>query len=162
MRNTVICLALFMLPSAGKGQNDEPSNKHFWNTVKTTASPEQIWSIWIDVANWKSWDTGLKDAEIEGAFEPKAKGHIISLENRKSKFKVVAYTEGQSYTFKTNLPLGALYVRRYLTVEDDTTIFTHEVWFKGITAGLFAKQFGPKFRALLPEVMENIKSIAEK
>ncbi|MEM8763558.1 MAG: polyketide cyclase [Bacteroidota bacterium] len=162
MRNTVICLALAILPGAGKGQTEEPSNKHFWNTVKTTASPEKIWNIWIDVAHWKSWDIGLKDAEMEGSFDLKAKGHIISLEDRKSKFKVTEFTEGQSYTFKTNLPLGALYVRRYLSVEKDTTFFTHEVWFKGITAGLFAKQFGPKFRDLLPEVMENIKNMAEK
>ena len=162
MRNTIVCLALVILPSAGKTQTEEPSNKHFWNTVETTASPEQIWNIWIDVARWKNWDTGLKDAEMEGAFGLNEKGRIISLENRKSKFKVTEYTEGQSYTFKTNLPLGALYVRRYLRVEKGTTFFTHEVWFKGISAGIFAKQFGPKFRALLPEVMENIKNFAEK
>ena len=74
---------------------------------------------------------------------------------------MVDYQEGTSYTFKTKLPLGGLYVKRYLTEENGITRYTHEVWFKGLTAGIFANAFGGKFRAMLPEVMLNIKKIVE-
>jgi len=131
------------------------------HTVETSAPPAEVWTIWTTVEDWKSWDTGLKDAQMEGAFQLKAKGVIISLEGRKSKFKVVDIEEGKSYTIKTNLPLGGLYVKRYLKQNGDKTIFTHEVWFKGLTKGLFAKAFGRKFREMLPEVLQNIKQIAE-
>jgi len=139
----------------------EPSNKHFWNTVETSASAAQIWNIWTKVPEWKKWDVGLKDAMMEGTFELGNKGTIVSLEDRKSKFKIVEMEEGKSYTFKTNLPLGGLYVKRYLEEKNGKTYFTHEVWFKGLTAGIFAKAFGPKFRELLPEAMNNIKKLAE-
>jgi len=86
---------------------------------------------------------------------------FISLEARKSKFKVVEFVKGKMYTYKTKLPLGSLYVKRYLTEENGQTKFTHEVWFQGLTGGLFAKAFGAKFRQMLPEVMEKIKEIAE-
>ena len=142
-------------------QDKEPTNKHFWYSLETTATPEAIWSIWTDVPNWKDWDTGLKDASIQGAFEIDAKGQIISLEGRKSRFKVVEFIEGQSYTYKTKLPLGSLYVKRYLTQENGKTVFTHEVWFKGLTGGIFAKAFGEKFRNMLPDVLSRIKTIAE-
>ncbi|MDW3194324.1 MAG: SRPBCC family protein [Cytophagales bacterium] len=138
------------------------SNKHFWHSVTTSASGEAIWEIWTDVDQWKSWDSGLQDASIEGPFELNAKGMILSLEGRKSKFQVVAFEPGRSYTFKTNLPLGGLYVKRILAVETGKTTFTHEVWFKGLTGGLFAKSFGPKFREMLPKVMEKIKDLAEQ
>ena len=95
-------------------------------------------------------------------FALKAKGVITSLEGRRSKFKVVDYIKGESYTFKTKLPLGSLYVKRYLEQKDGKIYFTHEVWFKGLTGGLFAKSFGPKFRAMLPEVMQKIKTQAEQ
>lgn len=91
-----------------------------------------------------------------------SKGTIISLENRKSKFEVIEYIEEQSHTYKTKLPLGSLYVKRYIEIKDGKTIFTHEVWFQGLTKKIFAKAFGGKFRKMLPDVLTNIKKIAEE
>ena len=143
-------------------QEKEVSNKHFWHSSTTDASPDKIWAVWTDVEQWHTWDKGLQSAEMSGPFAFKAKGTITSLEGRKSKFKVVEYEEGKSYTFKTALPLGGLYVKRYLEVKDGQTHFTHEVWFKGLTAGIFAKNFGPQFREVLPEVLELVKAKAEQ
>jgi len=144
-----------------QAQEKKATNKHFWHTEITTASPEKVWAIWTNVPQWENWDTGFKNAEIQGDFKLNAKGFIYSLEGRKSKFKIVEFQEGQAYTFKTNLPLGGLYVKRYLAVKNGQTHFTHEVWFKGIIAGIFAKAFGKKFREMLPQVLANIKEIAE-
>ncbi|MEM6348191.1 MAG: SRPBCC family protein [Bacteroidota bacterium] len=156
-----IFLTLVFFPLALLAQQGLPSNKHFWHTVSTEAPKAAIWQVWTDVANWQDWDSGLQSASLDGAFTAGAKGNIISLEGRKSNFKVVEYVEGESYTFKTKLPLGALYVKRSFQEVDGKLNFTHEVWFKGITAGLFAKLFGPNFRAVLPDVMEQVKQIAE-
>ena len=142
-------------------QDSNPTDKHFWYSLETSATPEQIWAIWIDVQHWKDWDTGLKDAEMNGPFQLGQTGIITSLEGRKSKFKVVEYSQGLSYTYKTRLPLGSLYVKRYLSSQEGQMMFTHEVWFKGLTKGIFAKAFGGKFRQMLPKVLENIKQIAE-
>lgn len=160
MRLTIFILMASIVTTIN-AQYKEPTNKHFWHSVETSASPEVIWRIWTDVPNWKNWDTGLKDASMEGYFNLNSKGVITSLEDRKSKFKVVEYTEGQSYTYKTKLPLGSLYVKRYLTVKEGKTIYTHEVWFKGLNGGIFAKAFGEKFRKMLPDVLTRIKEIAE-
>ena len=111
-------------------QVKKQSNKHFWNTIETSAEPSQIWSIWTNVSQWKVWDSGLKDASMSQEFKLKARGVIISLENRKSKFKIVEYKEGVSYTLKTNLPLGALFVKRYIHQKNGKRYFTHEVWLK--------------------------------
>jgi Polyketide cyclase / dehydrase and lipid transport len=153
---------LFFMATHANAQDAPMSKKHFWHTTETTAKPENIWAIWTDVANWHTWDTGLKNATLTEPFQLNAKGSILSLENRKSKFKVVAFDRGKSYTFKTNLPLGGLYVKRYLEVKNERTFFTHEVWFSGLTGGIFANMFGEKFKAMLPEVLENIKKMAEK
>ena len=142
-----------------KGKN---TNKHFSHTLETTASASNIWVIWVDVPNWKEWDTGLKDAVLDEAFKLGSRGKIIDLKGRASKFKVVAYEEGKSYTFKTQLPLAGLYVKRTLEEKDGQTFFTHEVWFKGLTAGMFAKRFGGTFKAMLPGVMGSIKAKAEQ
>jgi Polyketide cyclase / dehydrase and lipid transport len=153
---------LTMLSISMYAQEKKSTKKHFWYTVETTASPDNIWAVWTDVPNWKTWDSGLKDATMTVPFILHAKGEILSLENRKSTFKIVAFEQGKTYTFKTNLPLGGLYVKRTLEIKNGKTYFTHEVWFSGLTGGIFANIFGEKFKKMLPEVMENIKKIAEK
>jgi len=160
MRLTFLLLTMLSTPTL-EAQDKVPTNKHFWYSLETTAAPSAIWSIWTDVPNWKNWDTGLKEASIDGEFILNAKGLIISLENRKSKFKVIEFVEGESYTYKTKLPLGSLYVKRFMETKNGKTVFTHEVWFKGITKGIFARAFGGKFRKMLPEVLANIKNTAE-
>lgn len=159
----IIYFILFIMSNTLAAQTKEASNKHFSYSLESTASPEAIWEIWTDVAQWKNWDSGLKDAKLSSSdFGLGAKGFIYSLEGRKSRFKIVDYEEGLSYTFKTNLPLGGLYVKRYLEQSGGNTKFTHEVWFKGITAGIFSRMFGEDFRKMLPEVLEKIRVLAEK
>ncbi len=44
------------------------TNKAFEYSIKTTASPEEIWTVGTSVSNWRNWDTGLKEAEWKEAF----------------------------------------------------------------------------------------------
>jgi len=141
---------------------EAPSPRHFWHSIETSASPEHIWEIWTDVATWKDWDSGLQDAEMEDAFALNSKGVILSLDGRKARFKVVAYQPGQSYTYKTRLPLGGLYVKRTLSERNGQTVFTHEVWFSGLTKGIFAKALGADFMQKLPGAMQALQTIAER
>lgn len=140
---------------------DSTGDHHFQHTLSTTASPETIWSIWTNVERWHEWDTGLRQAELKGDFVVGAKGRLLPDKGPKARFKVVAVEAGQSYTFKTQLPFGGLYVKRYLEVREGQTFFTHEVWFGGFSSRFFAKRLGAGYRALLPGVLEKIREMAE-
>lgn len=150
-----------MLPLLMLAQQDSQSNRHFWHQTQTQASPAEIWEVWTDVAHWQDWDKGLRSAQLEGAFTEGAKGSLIALNGRKTAFEIIACEPGQSYTFRSKLPLGALYVKRTLSQEAGQTTFKHEVWFSGFSAPLFAKILGPDFREVLPEVLDTVKQIAE-
>ncbi|MEL7123624.1 MAG: SRPBCC family protein [Bacteroidota bacterium] len=139
----------------------EGTNKAFEYTLQTTASPEQIWTIWTDVENWHLWDSGLQTATLEGQFKLNAKGKLIPDKGPKSNFKITHYTDGETYTMKTPLPLGSLNIERILETKEGKTYFTHRVYFKGLTAGIFAGSFGKRYRELLPQAMLEIKKIAE-
>jgi hypothetical protein len=39
------------------------------HTVETTATPIQIWKIWEDVENWKTWDQEIELSRIDGPFQ---------------------------------------------------------------------------------------------
>lgn len=133
----------------------------FSHTVQTSASPEQIWAIWIDVDRWAQWDTELKNSHLESPFRLGAVGKLTPKTGRGSKFIISQYSAGNSYTFTVKLPLCDLNVHRYLTNRSGDTYFTHEVSFTGLLAFLFRLLLGKKFESVLPSVMGNIKQIAE-
>ncbi|MBC7920876.1 MAG: SRPBCC family protein [Ferruginibacter sp.] len=155
-----LILSISLLAAAMNAQAQR-SNTHFSHTLETTAPPEKVWRIWTDVPNWKEWDGGLQSAELLGPFQQGAKGILVPDKGPKSKFVIDVVVPNESYTFKTKLPLGTLYVKRYLTVSEGKTRFTHEVWFTGLTKGLFGKTLGKNYRMMLPEVMKKISVLAE-
>lgn len=160
MQNSLLTLAVLL--SAPVLALAQPSNTRFSHTVETSASRETIWRIWTDVPNWKTWDDGLKDAQLNGPFVTGTQGRLIPDKGPKSTFTLTEVVPEQSYTFRTRLPLGSLYVKRLLITRNGKTTFTHEVWFTGLTKGIFSRALGRNYRTLLPGVMEKIRRIAEQ
>lgn len=39
------------------------------HTVETKATPIQIWKIWEDAENWKTWDERIELSRIDGPFQ---------------------------------------------------------------------------------------------
>lgn len=154
--------ALFILTLlSAMATQAQQSNVHFSHTVATTASREAIWKIWTDVPNWKIWDSGLKDARLNGDFADGSTGKIIPNKGPASKFVIYDVSENNSYSFKTKIPLGWLVVSRYMQEKNGMFSFTHEVRFTGPLKGLLGKRLGKKFREMLPNVMLTIKDLAE-
>ena len=133
----------------------------FSHTLGTSASPEKIWAIWTDVEHWSRWDTELQYAYINGPFELGAIGKLTPKRGRISTFRISQFNAGNSYTFMLRLPFCSLNVHRYLVSREGITYFTHEVSFRGLLAFIFGLLLGRQFKAALPSVMDNVKSIAE-
>ena len=139
----------------------QQSTIHFSNTETTTASSDVIWNIWTDVPNWKRWDKGLKQASLNGYFEEGVKGKLIPDKGPASTFIITELKKGQSYTFKTRIPFGWLIVKRSMVQKEGLLYFTHNVEFTGPFKKILGNKIGKNYRALLPEVMQTIKQIAE-
>ena len=139
----------------------QQTNYHFFHTDSTQASSDKIWAVWTDVPNWKTWDIGLKEAQMEGEFAIGTKGKLIPDKGPKSTFVISELIAGKSYTFKTRIPFGWLIIQRSLEVKDGVTFFTHDVEFTGLFKKILGKKLGKNYREMLPGVMRNIKQIAE-
>jgi uncharacterized protein YndB with AHSA1/START domain len=134
----------------------------FEHTMETTAPAERIWQLWTDVAGWPRWDTALVSAHLEGPFAHNARGRLQSKGSPESTFRIVELEPGRSYTFAVPLLLAELHVRRALTPTPTGTRYTHEVSFVGPLGWLFGLLLGRQFRAMLPGVMERLRTLAEQ
>jgi hypothetical protein len=138
------------------------TNYHFSHTDSTRVSSDKIWQVWTDVPNWKQWDQGLKEAVLDGNFIVGTKGKLIPNKGPKSKFIISELVPNKSYAFKTRIPLGWLVIKRTLEVKNGITYFTHDVEFTGLLKKVFGNVLGKEYRAMLPNVLSEIKRIAEQ
>jgi hypothetical protein len=137
--------------------------RKFKHTVATIAPPETIWQLWTNVDRWVEWDTELLSASMMGEFRLGAVGQLTPRRGVASSFQITQFQIDQSYTLMIALPLCQLQIQRYLsTTPDGPLYFTHDVSFRGFLAWVFALLLGRRFRRILPQVMENLKQIAEQ
>jgi hypothetical protein len=137
------------------------SNHHFSFTIGVNATPERVWKQLIDVPTWHLWDTELISAQLEGDFKLGANGVFTPKKGPQLKFFISEMVEGQSYIFKTKMPLGWLEIKRTITEENNMTFFTDDIQFTGGLKYLFAAILGGQFRSILPEVMGKFKNRVE-
>lgn len=140
----------------------QQTNTHFSHTLGTLAPPARIWQLWSDVPNWPRWDNVLKTAKLNGPFATGTSGMVIPDRGLRAHFTLTDVVPGQTYTIRTKLPLGSLNVKRTLTKQNGQTVFTHEVWFDGFSSGFFGWALGKRYRTILPDVMQRIKTLAEQ
>jgi hypothetical protein len=154
-------ILLIVLTTTTMSAAAQQSNYHFSHTDSTTVASDKIWQVWTDVNNWKQWDKGLKEVTLEGSFEVGTKGKLVPDKGPKAKFIISEVMPDRSYTFKTSIPFGWLIIKRTLETRSGVTYFTHDVQFTGILKKVLGRKLGANYRAMLPEVMREIKKIAE-
>jgi carbon monoxide dehydrogenase subunit G len=142
--------------------NQIQSNHHFSFTIAVDATKEKVWETLIDVTNWKNWDTELKSSQLNGDFTVGAKGTLMLRKGPKLDFHISEIVPNETYTFKTKMPLGYLEIKRTVIEDNRKILFNDDIQFTGISKRFFGLLLGGGFRKVLPEVMENLKKIAEK
>jgi hypothetical protein len=135
------------------------TNRTFECTATTDATPAQLWAAWMDVATWKQWDKGLKNAHAADPLALGVTGIIVPLRGIDTPFVVTEFELGCNYTFRTDLIAAKLHVRRSI-VSQGPTVFRHQVWFSGPLAALWATLLGNGFRRAIPATMQTLAEVA--
>ena len=134
--------------------------RQFKHEQATHASKATIWDIWRDVEHWPEWDIELENAALSGDFVLGAFGTLKAKNAPESRFEITELTEGESFTFIVRLPLARLEIAHYF-VDDEQTIFVHDVAFRGPLGWLFGMLLGQQYATALPHAMELIQRKAE-
>lgn len=138
------------------------SNHHFQYSILINNSQQKVWNYLIDVTKWKEWDTELIDSKLSDKFSLGAEGILTPKKGPKLNFYISELIKNKSYTFVTKMPVGTLEIKRSLEQIDSHIKFTDDIKFTGLLKRLFGLMLGSGFKAVLPEVMQNFKELAEK
>ncbi len=134
-------------------------------SAKTSASKATIWSLWADVENWKEFDVRLQYSYLvdDICLKKGAVGYLKAKNAPKTKFKITQFKKLVSFTESLKIPLyQTIELQRYFEESDDgSTIFTHQVTFKGGLRPIMYGLLHRPFKKDLKLVVERLKDLAE-
>jgi hypothetical protein len=125
-------------------------------TKETKSSAKNIWSLWADVENWKTWDDSVEYSSINGKFENGTQGVIKNLKGPKSVFTLLSCVQNKSFTTRAKLPLCTMDFVHELIEENSTLKVRHSIKIFGPLAFIFKNVVGKKAAKDLPNAVEKI------
>lgn len=120
-------------------------------TSEIQASPEAIWAILVDGANYPAWESGV--VGVSGKIAPGEEIKVVSSANPGRSFpvKVTEFTPGRSMTWSGGMPLGlfkGVRTFRLTPTDDGSTRFDLREEYTGPLLGMMWRSMpdlGPSF-----------------
>jgi Activator of Hsp90 ATPase homolog 1-like protein len=121
-----------------------------YSIVTKAVTKEQMWQLFADVNNWKSWDNSIEFAQIEGKFE---KGNHFMFQPKggpKLKIAIVESIENEKFIDCTTFPLAKMYGEHTFEDTPNGLKLTTTMTVKGVLSFLWAKIVAQKIINALP------------
>ncbi len=131
------------------------------HTIETTASPQEIWNIWQDVAKWNTWDHGIEYSTIDGPFQEGTTGTLKPKGGPLVHTKLTRVEPLKMFIDESKLPLTRIIVSHYLNVSNGLTQVTHQIEMDGPFAFVFTFLIGRTMKRNLPQEMMALVKKAE-
>ena len=128
---------------------------------QTTAKKEQLWNLWADVTNWKSWDSTVKYSELYGDFCVGTKGMVKLAVGPKSKFVITYCKPFETFTNRSFLPLCKVDFTLTLVEMQNGVLVTYRQEMTGFLTFFFSKIFGKKMEKGTSKGIEDLIKYAE-
>ncbi|MEO6713072.1 MAG: SRPBCC family protein [Mycobacteriales bacterium] len=133
----------------------------FEHTERTTATADQIWTLYADPARWPEWDEGLSRVTLDGPFAVGTTGRIKPSGGPTFSYYLEEVSPERSFTDVTKLPLCRLRFSHLITQTPTGNDVTQRVQFAGPLGPLFAKLMGASMTNDMPATMRRMLRVAE-
>lgn len=139
------------------------AKKEIKTSIQINASPERVWNILTDIAQYPNWNPFL--TSIEGTLQV---GNQIQINADGMQFKPIILVLDQNKEFRW---IGKLLVKglfdgehifQIIDHKNGTITFKHEEQFSGLLVGLLAKQLDTDIKAKFVQMNEKLKELAER
>jgi Polyketide cyclase / dehydrase and lipid transport len=134
----------------------------FQASANSKASPDTIWSLYSDVANWKRWDDAIITSDLQGQFEVGSKGSMTIEGNpRPLPFVLLEVEVNKLFRDVTEIPGVNIEFTHSLEQLPDGTKITHHVTISGPAWEQVAATVGKKLEHGLPQTVASLARLAE-
>lgn len=136
---------------------------NFEETVETTATAEQIWTLWSAPESWPRWDHGIEWVKTDGPFVKGGRGVMKPVGGPKVKFEMVDAVPRQGFKDRSFLPLTKLDFTHVYTpaAGGRKASITHKVEMHGLLTPVFSRVIGNNIKKDLRVAMTKLVRLAE-
>jgi hypothetical protein len=125
-------------------------------TKTTTKSAYEIWLMYTDVKNWKSWDPSVESSEVFGEFVEGTKGTLKPVGGPKTDFVITTLTKYIYFANRSNLPLAHIDFEHAIFDNGEIREVTHTVKLGGFLSPIFKIILGKSLTKDLELAVNNI------
>ena len=128
-------------------------------SIETSATPDRVWELFADVAQWKKWNAGIERIQIHGPF---AAGTTFTMQppgQDAINSTLIEVKRNESFTDETVVDGTRVVVsHRLMRLSSGNTriIYSTEI------TGLGAEEFGPMVTSDFADVLASLKRLAEQ
>lgn len=126
------------------------------HTVETRATPAEIWKLWQDVENWKTWDVQIELSRIDGPFQTGTKGCTKFIGTPLFKTLLTAVEPNKLVVQEAYLSFAKIISYQSMRQIDDKTEVTFEVEVRGPLSLLYAWMLGRFIKKKIPVEMQQM------
>jgi hypothetical protein len=144
----------------------ETKEASMWSTeqsVETSATPEQIWAVWADVARWPEWNADIERIELVGTFD--AGGRIVMTPIGQESIELAIAQADEPRRFVDEADLGDVVVRTTHQVDrldDERSRVSYRMEITGPAAEAIGPELGPQISGDFPETLAALVDRAER
>lgn len=128
----------------------------------TAASPEAVWKLWSDPDNWSTWNSGIKEAKINGPLVNGANGLMTTSQGGTYIVRFHNVTQLQGFSLSMNGPGVTITFACEISPEGNGSKIAQSAMFSGPLAFLMGPMMGPMMARHFVPVLDDLASAAEK
>src|SRR5690349_6441237 len=126
------------------------------HTVETKATPIQIWKIWEDVENWKTWDKDIELSQLNGPFQAGTTGCTKFVGTPLFKTLLTQVEPHKLVVQEAHLSFAKVISFQSMRQIDDKTEVTFQVEIRGPLALFYACMLRRFIKKKIPAEMEEM------
>jgi Polyketide cyclase / dehydrase and lipid transport len=136
-----------------------------WETehsVETSATPDQIWRLWADVAGWPEWNGDIERIELIGPFAAGSTILMTPIGDEPVELRIAEAVEPEHFVDEADM--GEIVVRTMHRVErldPERAQVTYRMEITGPAADTLGPQIGPEISGDFPETLARLVQRAE-
>jgi uncharacterized protein YndB with AHSA1/START domain len=129
--------------------------------AETSAAPDVVWRLWVDMASWPEWNAGIATIEADGPFVVGTRFVMTPPQGEPVPLLLVEIDEERSFT--DELDTGDFVVRTTHRLEPFAagTRLIYRTEITGPAADTIGPELGPQITADFPDVLEALARRAE-
>jgi Polyketide cyclase / dehydrase and lipid transport len=132
------------------------------SSVETSAAPEEVWRLWVDVEGWPDWNADIERIELIGEFA--AGSRILMTPFGQEQVELIIAEVDEPEMFVDEVNLGDLVVRtihRAQRVERGRTRVTYRMEITGLAGDQLGPRIGPEASSDFPQILAALVARAE-